>query len=140
MDLMDKWEKKLQNLGMPAEPLSEQEKAARADIELISTDMMDPDAEEIAKKLKEEDIRNVLGGFPNSMGIIISLIKSLKSEAGTKENRLYIHSSCINDNDCVTISHSDGKIYHYNTKNIRDYSREKMISLLEDYKINYTEK
>lgn len=135
------WEKELENLGMPAEPISESQKAAQADIELISTEMMDPEAEIIARKLKEEDPRNILGGFPNSIKNIISLIKTLQQEnTSSRDIKLYIHASCINGHDCVTLAHPDGKVYHYNTKNVHNYSRERMIDQLEVSRIPFVEK
>ena len=145
MDSLAEWEKKLQDLGMPSEIPSEQEKAAKEGVELVSSEMADPSAEALAKKLQEEDPRNHLGGFPNSMEDLVSLVQTLRAEWKDKkisptDMHLVIHSSCINGRDCVTLAYNGGDIYHYNTKNVRGYSRAKISQLLKAQGLYFVEK
>ena len=145
MDLAKHWENKLKALGMPSEIPMEYQKAAEAGVELVSTDMANPEAEALEKKLQEEDPRNVLGGFPNSINTMVSLVETLREEwlaqnILAKDIRLAIHASCINGHDCVVLSYNGEKKYHYNTKNIREYSRQKMISQLRAHNLSFIEK
>jgi hypothetical protein len=144
-DSPQEWEKRLAAMGMPSEIESEEEKANRAGIELVSSEMTDPEAETLAKKLKEEDPRNILGGFPNSADEMVSLVETLQEEwlaqnISPKDIHLVVHASCVNGNDCITLAYNGGNIYHYNTKNIRGYSRQKMLSKLKFRGLYFTEK
>ncbi len=139
------WENKLKEMGMPSEIELEQEKAAKAGVEVVSTEMVSPEAEALAQKLKEEDPRNLLGGFPNSPKEVVALVETLREEwlaqdIKPKDIHLVVHASCINGHDCVTLAYNGGNIYHYNTKNIRGYSRDKMLSKLESHGLHFVEK
>ena len=139
------WEDKLRKLGMPSEIPSEQQKAEKEGVELDSTEMVSPEAEALAKKLREEDPRNILGGFPNSTDEMVSLVETLNEEwlaqnISPKDIHLVVHASCVNGNDCVTLAYNGGNIYHYNTKNIRRYSREKILSKLKSRGLHFVEK
>jgi hypothetical protein len=139
------WEDKLKKMGMPSEIKPEHEKAALAGVEIVSTEMMSPEAEALAKKLLEEDPRNILGGFPNSTDEMVSLVETLNEEwlsqnVSPKDIHLVVHSSCVNGSDCVTLAYNGGNIYHYNTKNIRGYSRDKMLSRLKSHGLHFVEK
>ncbi|MEK7081166.1 MAG: hypothetical protein AAB902_02150 [Patescibacteria group bacterium] len=145
MNSVNEWEARLKKLGMPSEIQSEQEKAAEAGVELISTDMASSEAEALALKLKKEDPRNILGGFPNSTDSVVSLVETLREEwlaqdISPKDIHLVIHASCVNGHDCITLAYNGGKIYHYNTKNIHGYSREKMVSKLRTHNLSFVEK
>jgi hypothetical protein len=139
------WEDKLKKMGMPSEIEPEQEKAAKAGVEIVSTEMISPEAEALSKKLREEDPRNILGGFPNSTEEVVALVETLREEwlaqdIKPRDIHLVVHASCINDHDCVTLAYNGGNIYHYNTKNIRGYSRSKMLSKLELHGLHFVEK
>jgi hypothetical protein len=143
--MKNEWEKKLEDLGMPSEISSEEQKAEEAGIELVPEEMANPEAVELARKLQEEDPRNLLGGFPNSVETMISLVETLREEwmaqnISEKDMHLVVHASCINGHDCITLAYNGGNIYHYNTKNIRGYSREKMIKKLEARNLHFVEK
>lgn len=145
MDLTKHWERKLKDLGMPSELPTEHQRAAEAGVELVSSEMANPEAEALEKKLQEEDPRNVLGGFPNSINTMVSLVETLREEwlaqnIPVKDIRLALHASCINGHDCVVLSYNGEKKYHYNTKNIREYSRQKMISQLRVHNLLFVEK
>jgi hypothetical protein len=144
MDSMKEWEAILAGEGMPSELPTETDRAAEAGVDLVSLDVASGEAQALALKLKEEDPRNLFGGFPSSLETLVSLIKDLRSEwvkAGVPENfiHLTIHASCINGKDCVTLSRTDGNRYHYNTKNILKYSREKTIQFLTSSGISFRE-
>jgi len=147
--LQDEWEEKLKKLGMPAEPLSEQAVATSQNerVELVPKEMASREAEELAQKLAEEDPRNILGGFPNTMDMMVSLVETMQKELLEKnipaENiRIIIHPSCINEHDCVTLTYSgnNGNVYHYNTKNISGYSRQGLISKMGTHGLSVVEK
>lgn len=148
MDSLEReWEAKLTKLGMPSEPLSEQEKAAEEGVELetLDTDETNTEARMLAKKLIEEDPRNVFGGFSVSIDNLLSLVKTLEGEwlaegIPAKDIRLAVHASCINGHDCVAVTYNGGKVYHYNTKNIRRYSRQKLIEKFKSQRLSIIEK
>jgi hypothetical protein len=48
-----------------------------------------------------------------------------------------IHSSCVNGRDCITVIQNGGKRYHYNTKMIFHYSRQKVMDFLESRNISF---
>ncbi len=145
MDSINDWEAKLKALGVPSEIPLEHEKAKEAGVDLVPLDMTSQEAQALSKKLQQEDPRNIFGGFPNSLDTIISLIETLKEEwmeqsVLAKDIHITIHSSCINDYDCVTVSYNGSNKYHYNTKNIRGYSRQEMISKLKSHNLFFLEK
>jgi hypothetical protein len=143
--LQDEWEAKLEEAGQPADIPFEHEKAAQAGVDVTPLDVANPEAISLAQKLREEDPLNVFGGFPNTLDDMISLVETLNEEwlsqgMSSREIHLVIHSSCINGHDCVTLSHNNGNRYHYNTKDIRGYTRGKLVSRLSTHKLNFVEK
>lgn len=140
-----KWEAILEKEGLSENLISEEEKAAKEGVEIVSIDMANPEAQALALKLRQEDERNKLGGFPNSTEDTVSLIETLREEwlaqgISPKDIHLVIHASCINGSDCVTLAYNGGNIYHYNTKNIRGYSREDIAKKLNDKNLSWVEK
>lgn len=145
MDEARKWEAILEEEGLPENLISEEEKAAREGVEITSMEMANSEAQELAEKLRQEDERNKLGGYPNSIEDTVALVETLREEwlaqgVSPKDIHLVIHASCINGSDCVTLAYNGGNIYHYNTKNIRGYSREGMAKKLEDKDLSFIEK
>ncbi len=145
MESMNEWEGKLKDLGMPSELPSEEEVAAESGVELVSIDLANPEAEELAEKLRQEDERNKLGGYLNSTEDTVALIETLRKEwleqgISPKDIHLVIHASCKNGSDCVTLAYNGGNIYHYNTKNIQGYTREEMAKQLDDKDLSFVEK
>jgi hypothetical protein len=144
--LQKKWESILAKEGMPSEILSEEKVAAKAGVKMGSLDIMaDPEAKDIAEKLRLEDARNIFGGFPNNIDTLISLVKDLKGEwlkqnIPSKDIHLAVHSSCINGYDCVALAHNGEEVYHYNVKNIIGYSRKKLTSKLQADQLSFIEK
>ena len=129
---------------MPAELPLEHVKAAEVGIDLVSLDLASPEAEEFARKLRQEGPNNVLGGFPEDINEMVSLIKGLRKELLAQgipeaEIHLAIHSSCVNSHDCIMLYHNNGKKYHYNTKHILNYSRDEMISKLVAHGLSFRE-
>lgn len=145
MSIENDWEAKLRDMGMPSEIASEEEVAREAGVELVTADMLDPEAQALANKLRQEDSRNIFGGFPNSTNNTVSLVESVRGEwlaqgINEKDIRLTIHASCVNRHDCVTLSQHGGKSYHYNTKQISHYSREDMMKKLLAHGLTFKEK
>ena len=140
----DFWEKKLKTLGLGADIKTEAEKAAKAGIEVISSDTLGDTYKTLSLVLQEEDPRNVFAGFPGSMDVLISLINTLKTEwleqgVPPQDINIAVHSSCVNDKDCVVVSQNGGKKYHYNAGNITEYSRGKLIKELTRRQIPFRE-
>jgi hypothetical protein len=145
MNEAQKWEAILEKEGLSENLISEEEKAANEGVEIVSMEMANPEAQELERKLREEDPRNLLGGFPTSIEGTVSLVETLREEwlaqgISPKDIHLVIHASCINGSDCVTLAYNGGNIYHYNTKNIRGYSREEMAKKLDDKNLSFVEK
>src|SRR3989338_2953553 len=139
------WENILEKKRMPAELSFESTKAKRAGIDLVSLDLVDSEAEAFAEKLRQEGPNNVPMGFPESMGEVISEIESLKEaliaqHIPEQEIHLTIHTSCVNDQDCIILFHNNGNKYHFNTKDIKGYTREKMVESLASHNIACCEK
>jgi hypothetical protein len=145
MDSVNDWEARLKDMGMPSELPSEAERAIEAGVDLVPLDMTSQEAQALSQKLEQEDPRNIFAGFPNSLDSMISLVETLRAEwieqnIPTKDIHITIHSSCVNDHDCITVSYNGSNKYHYNTKNIRGYSREEMTSRLTAHNLSFTEK
>ena len=143
MDPTKDWEAKLRKLGMPAELPSEIERAEKVGINMIPLESTDLETIELAKMLASEDLSNIFGGFPTSMDNLLALCDTLREEwlaEGVRpiDIKTTIHSSCVNGKDCVVMS-SNGKKYHYNTKRISRYSRDKLLSFLKLRRVNYRE-
>jgi hypothetical protein len=145
----EQWEHMLQDSGMPSEISSEEEIAFQAGVKLESLDMeTDPDVQALTKRLTEEDSGDSLnhfGGFPNSVEDMFALVETLRAEwlkqnIPSKDIRLIVHTSCINGHDCVALTHSGKDIYHYSTKNIYGYTREKLTEKFQNHHLAYIEK
>jgi len=143
--LEKKWEKILQNAGMPSEIIPEQIKAAQAGVLLDAPEMSSPEAVALKKRLQEEDPRNVLGGFPSDINTMVTLVQDLREEwlaqdVKPKDIHIVVHESCINDSDCLTLAYNGGNIYHFNTKHTDGYSRQKLFKQLEAHNLSFVEK
>lgn len=144
MNEIENWEAKLKDAGMPDELPTEAEVAKEAGVELVSMEIADPEAEALINKLKEEDPKNEFGGFPTSIDSMASTIQTLRNEwlaQGTPKEKIkiVIHASCINQQDCVVLKKNGDATYHYNTKKILGYSRDKILAKLAPYNISFTE-
>jgi adenylate kinase family enzyme len=129
---------------MPSNLPTESEKAKEGGIELVGIDDLGTQKHELERKLKSEDKRNVFGGFPTSVEQAFSLVETLKEEwlaAGASPESIHIvvHESCVNGHDCITVVNNGGKKYHYNTKMIIGYRRNKLISFLKRKHIAFSE-
>ena len=141
------WEAELQKLGMPAEPLSEQEIAAQAGVELKYTDDMeelDDEAKLIVEKLREQGPHEKWGGFPVDSKSLVATIKTLTKEWEDKgipkeKIKVIIHKSCGNGADCVT-AFNGTDAFHYNTGHIAYYDREQITNPLSESTIPFVEK
>lgn len=140
----DFWNNKLKSMGLDSDIKTEAEKAKEAGHEVVSADSIDPEFDAMAKKLSEEDPRNVFGGFPVSSEILTSLVDTLIVEwrdLGIPLNEIHvaIHSSYVNDNDCIIVVQNRGKRYHYNTERMMDYDKTKVILQLIRKKVPFRE-
>lgn len=140
----EKWEKILSKAGMPNEIPSESEIARESGVEVVGIDDMGTQGKALEKKLQSEDPRNVFGGFPTSLDQAFSLITTLKEEwlkngVNPESIHIVIHESCVNGHDCITVINNGGKRYHYNTKMIIGYKRDKLISFLKTKHLKFSE-
>ena len=142
--LVKEWEERLKREGLPAEPLTESQRAAKVGIRMESLDSQQEETSEIVAQLEREDSTNKFGGFPESFGSMTALVITLRDEwmeTGTKRSdiRIAVHPSCVNGADCVTMSRNRGEKFHYNTGHIADYSREEMIHKLRASRLEVIE-